>query len=250
MNSTKATTPRPSTSAAAQRDARRIRRLLAEPEIRVFLPSKAQEGGVFRAQKGETELLARTSAQSVDLLIAEGALLPVRSTKAGRLYRAVPPKQRIRAPRTALDRRTAAWMSAERAFAPEPANDVPPAARIAPESPIGWLARRRDAGGRPFLSRGAVAAAERLRADFERSQLAPCVTQDWKRFLTSGVEGGTRGSAQERDVDNGANAARERLADALDALGPGLSDVALRVCCFLEGIEAIESSMHWSRRSG
>ena len=64
------------------------------------------------------------------------------------------------------------------------------------------------------------------------------------------MQGGRRVSAQERDLEGGASAARDRLSDALASLGPGLSDVALRVCCFLEGIEAIETSMHWSRRSG
>ena len=44
--------------------------------------------------------------------------------------------------------------------------------------------------------------------------------------------------------------ARERVAKAVEALGPGLSDVALRVCCFLEGLEATEKRMGWAARSG
>jgi hypothetical protein len=40
------------------------------------------------------------------------------------------------------------------------------------------------------------------------------------------------------------------VAQALSDLGPGLSDVALRCCCFLEGLEMAEKRMGWSARSG
>jgi hypothetical protein len=234
-------------------DMRRTRRLLSGPDIRVFHPTKAHEAGIFQAKKGAPILLGRLSASEIDTLVEEGALVMARTTSAGRMFRAAPPRDRVRPPRTARERRNAAWSAAEQIFG-DSGNPSVPVTRTAPsraaESPIGWLARRRGADGKPFLSRAEVAAAERLRSDFERAQLAPGVTQDWKRFLTSGVQGGTRVSAQERDIEGGATAARERLGDALDALGPGLSDVTIRVCCFLEGIEAIETSMDWSRRSG
>jgi hypothetical protein len=232
---------------------RRTRRLLAGPDIRVYHPAKAHEAGIFKAKKGEPVLLGRLSAAEIDSLIAEGALVVARSTSSGRTFRTVSPQDRVRPPQTARERRNAAWMTADKLFGdldkPTPIG-IGSVSPCAAESPIGWLARRRGADGKPFLDRAEVAAAERLRSDFERAQLAPGVTQDWKRFLTSGVQGGSRVSAQERDVEGGASAARERLGDALDALGPGLSDVAIRVCCFLEGIEAIETSMDWSRRSG
>ena len=238
------------TRATVHRDIAKVRGLMNEPDIRVFVPSKAREGGVFRARKGGADLLTRLAVQGVESLLEAGALLLVRETNTGTLYRAIPSKDRVKPPQTARARRNAAWNAADRAFtrpnAPPAPNSLPSMA----ESPIGWLARRRGADGKPFLSRSDVAAAERLRIDFERSQLAPGVTQDWQRFLTSGVEGGRRTSAQERDIDGGASAARARLSEALDALGPSLSDVTLRVCCFLEGIEAVETSMQWSRRSG
>jgi hypothetical protein len=37
---------------------------------------------------------------------------------------------------------------------------------------------------------------------------------------------------------------------ALAELGPGLGDVALRCCCYLEGLESAERRMGWSARSG
>ncbi|NJM83749.1 MAG: helix-turn-helix domain-containing protein, partial [Tabrizicola sp.] len=32
--------------------------------------------------------------------------------------------------------------------------------------------------------------------------------------------------------------------------GPGLGDVALRCCCFLEGLEVAEKRLGWAARSG
>lgn len=118
----------------------------------------------------------------------------------------------------------------------------------AAESPLTALARRKDRDGKPFLDADLVQAGERLREDFELAQMGPRVTQNWDSFLTSGVSGrtGTGGSGG-RD---GAALARERMARALADLGTGLSDVALRCCCYLEGLEVAEKRMGWSARSG
>ena len=114
------------------------------------------------------------------------------------------------------------------------------------ESPLLLLARRRDNAGKPFLSPGMVAAGERLREDFELAQMGPRVTQNWAGFMTSGIDvsrsgGGYRG---------GSESARDRVAMALRDLGPGMGDIVLRVCCFLEGIELTERRLGWSARSG
>ena len=117
----------------------------------------------------------------------------------------------------------------------------------AAESPVAMLARRRDRDGKPFLNAELVTAAERLREDFELAQMGPRVAQNWDRFLTGGDRGGF--SAGDGPGD-GPRAARERVAAALRDLGPGLGDVALRCCCYLEGLEATERRMGWSARSG
>ncbi|MEM0936108.1 MAG: DUF6456 domain-containing protein [Pseudomonadota bacterium] len=114
------------------------------------------------------------------------------------------------------------------------------------ESPITLLARRRDKEGKPFLSPELVSAAERFREDFELAQMGPKVAQNWERFLT----GGARGSMSASDALRGPEGARTRVAAALRDLGPGLGDTALRVCCYLEGLEATEKRMGWSARSG
>ena len=41
-----------------------------------------------------------------------------------------------------------------------------------------------------------------------------------------------------------------RVAKAMEALGPGLSDIVFRICCFLEGLETAEKRLGWSARSG
>jgi transposase-like protein len=114
------------------------------------------------------------------------------------------------------------------------------------EAPLLLLARRRDGNGQPFLSPGMVAAGERLREDFELAQMGPRVTQNWDGFMTAGIDlsrhgGGHRG---------GSETARDRVALALRDLGPGMGDIVLRVCCFLEGIELTEQRLGWSARSG
>jgi len=114
------------------------------------------------------------------------------------------------------------------------------------ESPVAALGRRRDKDGKPFLEPDLVQAAERLREDFEAAQMGPRVTQNWDRFLTAGDRGGFRPDTG----GGGSGAARDRVALALRDLGPGLGDVVLRVCCFLEGIEAAERRMGWAARSG
>ncbi|MGD9295227.1 MAG: DUF6456 domain-containing protein [Roseobacter sp.] len=115
------------------------------------------------------------------------------------------------------------------------------------ESPLIALARRKDVNGEPFLTSDLVTAGERLREDFELAQMGPKVSQNWERFLT----GGARGSyVPDGDVSGGSSVARQRVADALAELGPGLSDVVLRCCCYLEGLESAEKKLGWSARSG
>jgi len=115
------------------------------------------------------------------------------------------------------------------------------------ESPVSGLARRKNKDGSPFLSPDLVAAAERLREDFELAQMGPRVAQNWDRFLTFGDRSAFGGASGMRD---GATGARDRVAAALKDLGPGLGDVVLRVACYLEGMEAAEKRMGWSARSG
>lgn len=117
----------------------------------------------------------------------------------------------------------------------------------AAESPLIALARRRDKDGKPFLDETLVGAGERLREDFELSQIGPQVAQNWDHFLTAGGRGSFANGTY---AGQGSSDARARVERALSDLGPGLSDVALRCCCYLEGLELAEKRMGWSARSG
>lgn len=115
------------------------------------------------------------------------------------------------------------------------------------ESPLTALARRKDKNGEQFLTDDLVSAGEHLREDFELAQMGPRVAQNWDSFLTVGD---SDSYVPDSGVNDGSSRARRRVADALSELGPGLSDVVLRCCCYLEGLETAEKKLGWSARSG
>ena len=119
------------------------------------------------------------------------------------------------------------------------------------ESPLAWLARRRDKDGQPMISASQFNAGEQLRADFTRSQMAPRVTSNWSGFLSGGGGGGRRGPpGQGIDIADHVIAARQRINVAMSAVGPELSGILLDVCCHLHGLENLEKAAGWPQRSG
>lgn len=117
---------------------------------------------------------------------------------------------------------------------------------MAAESPLSILARRRDKTGKAFLDDDLVGAGERLREDYELSQMGQGQSE-WSRYLSA-----PHTQVYRADPGNlkGAEEARFRVAAALECLGEGLSDVVLRCCCQLEGLETAEKHLGWSARSG
>ncbi|MGI2035287.1 DUF6456 domain-containing protein [Rhizobium panacihumi] len=114
------------------------------------------------------------------------------------------------------------------------------------ESPLAPLARLKDRGGEPFLPIAAFDAGERLAADFTRGQMQPRITASWEpRLETSGGRSGAGGA----EISDGAMAARDRFARAVEAIGPELSGVAVDVCCFGKGLEVVERERLWPARS-
>lgn len=108
------------------------------------------------------------------------------------------------------------------------------------ESPLGWLHAR----GR--ISDAQLAAGERLRSDYERGGLAARVTMRWDAPPTGTKRSGARAS----DAAIGRIDARDRFHRALDAAGPGLSDICWRVICAGEAMPDAERTMGWPARSG
>ncbi|MFG1420140.1 DUF6456 domain-containing protein [Roseixanthobacter liquoris] len=110
------------------------------------------------------------------------------------------------------------------------------------ESPLAWLARRKGKDGRALIDPVQALAGERLRADFTRAQLTPRVTTNWS------ATGGGGGAGPEAFSD-AVLAAKCRVDRAVEAVGPELSGVLLDVCCFLKGLESVESERGWPLRT-
>lgn len=118
------------------------------------------------------------------------------------------------------------------------------------ESPLAWLARRKDKDGEPLISEAEFKAGERLRDDFTFAQMTPHVTANWSLLLCEGS--GKRGGAPDHgaELSDHVHAARERVRRALKAAGPEMADVLIDVCCYLQGLEMIERRHRWPQRSG
>jgi hypothetical protein len=120
------------------------------------------------------------------------------------------------------------------------------------ESPLLWLAQRRDGGGQPLISQEELAAGERLRQDFELAQLSPRVTALWGVEGAVSTTGGRRSGLPPDGLPTAERVlqARARLDRALKAAGEGLATILLEVCCLERGIEAAERRLGWPSRSG
>lgn len=114
------------------------------------------------------------------------------------------------------------------------------------ESPLSPLFHRKTKKG-PWLNLDQFNAGERLRSDFEFSQLTPNVTSSWDP--TAGLGKKSKGSRLDDSLTDRVFGARERLNRALTAVGPEFSGVLLDVCCFLKGMEQVECERQWPRRS-
>lgn len=111
------------------------------------------------------------------------------------------------------------------------------------ESPLRWLASRRDAAGRPFLSAAEVDAGERFRRDFTQAGLSPRLGTQWAAPVARG------GAEAALDYSDIVVAARRRLARATDAVGPDFASLLLDICGFLKGLEQAERERQWPART-
>lgn len=255
---------RPVPDAAAQKaehEAETALRLLAETEALLALADEMEKAVILRdLPDGGSRRLAIIERSIAEAMALRGWLAP--EAPVGRVRR-----YRISANgRTALTRILAREAGLPSGFAEQQAGFAPrrsarggedegerrgaqrrQSLRYAgSESPISALGRRKDKDGEPFLSDDLVAAAERLREDFELAGLGARLAQnwDWQAVIAEGAHSG------DETASSGPAAARARLAAVMADLGPGLGDVALRCCCYLEGLETAEKKLGWSSRSG
>jgi len=237
------------------REARRIlRRLTESGAVLAVVPDMEKAVVVRDTASGTTQ---RTAV--VDTQIAEALALKewIACKVPGRIARYhITPSGRAALSRLLAQDESGAqagacgMAEAQAPFSAAPSAVAPPLPRkrirySANETPLTLLARRRDKDGARFLTDDLVSAGERLREDFEIAQMAARTTQNWDSFLTGGTQGSGPGEGPLASTE-----ARRRVARALGDLGPGLGDVALRCCCYLEGLEVTEKRMGWSARSG
>jgi len=109
------------------------------------------------------------------------------------------------------------------------------------ESPLGWLKARGMVTERQFE------AGERLRMDWERAQIERSVTMRWDAPPTGKV---ARGAPDVSDPTTAQIAAKRRFEAAVEAVGPGLSEVMWRVICAGEGMRDSERALGWPARAG
>lgn len=109
------------------------------------------------------------------------------------------------------------------------------------ESPLGWLFSRNMVNRRQFD------AGEQLRGDWERARLSPGVTMKWDAAPIGRQRGG---SSPGLDLSGAQIDARRRFEGAIEAAGPGLSDILWRVVCAGEGMRDAETALGWPTRAG
>ena len=118
------------------------------------------------------------------------------------------------------------------------------------ESPLARLVLLKSPDGQPYIDRQQYEAGERLRRDFERTQLAARTTANYDASTVSGGRHWQMGDNTIARLTDNAIAARQRLHAALEAVGPELSGMIYHVCCLAGGLEQAEQRLELPRRAG
>lgn len=113
------------------------------------------------------------------------------------------------------------------------------------QSPVAWLAARRDPTGAPLLTATQAAAGARLTLDAERAQAGPSLTMRWDALPRSGAGGRTRG-----EPNDPALAAARRVAQALAAVGPAHRAILDWICVRGTTLGVAERGLGLRRRQG
>jgi hypothetical protein len=225
---------------------RRLLQALSEPGAS-GAPSRLEASTlvVRAASRGVTVVRARISAAVGDAAIAEGLARweveggerQLALTDAGRAHlRRLSAPEADQAEPFRAQHASYALRQLEKGARPTLVNEA--------ESPLAWLARRKDREGRNFLDAAQLEAGERFRRDIEQAQLLQRVTANWEASINAARRGADAGAVSDVAID-----ARRRLARAFDSVGPELAGLLTDVCGYLKGLEIVESERGWPPRS-
>lgn len=111
------------------------------------------------------------------------------------------------------------------------------------ESPIWRLRKMLMSSGKPWFRDAHIAAAQKLRDDFERGALNPSITAPYNSVKVDGGNTGERLTEKQMD-------ARRRTHEALNSAPPDCRDILWRVCCMQMDLGASEGVVGHPKRSG
>ncbi|WP_036293090.1 DUF6456 domain-containing protein [Methylosinus sp. PW1] len=228
-------------------EARALRRLLeamSEPGAQTMAdPLGARSIVVAAPRKGVTVARARLAESIADIAVARGLARWDGAGEARRLHLTDEGRAHLR--RLAAPAEANPFFAQHSALAPRVVEKgARPTLVNEGESPLAWLARRKDRDGRPFLAPEQIEAGERFRRDVTQAAILQRVTADWEAAI-----GSARGGGAGADIANVAIDARRRLSLAFDAVGPELGGLLTDVCGYLKGLELVESERGWPQRS-
>ncbi|MCF6443260.1 DUF6456 domain-containing protein [Nereida sp. MMG025] len=230
--------------ATINKEARRILRRLSESGAMLAVAKEMEKAVVVRTAADNSTTRTATVDRPVAYAMALKDWISVKSS--GRITRYEITATGRNALKDLLDRYSRELAEAQTPFTPREHGTTllvpkdPQTRYTVGETTLVSLSRRKDKSGTPFLSEDLVIVGERLREDFELAQIDTRTIKSWEALVAGQID------APQSD----GCPARQRVADALQDLGPGLADVVLRTCCFLEGLETAEKRMGWSARSG
>ena len=207
-------------------------RMLARPQSRLFELEGERGAAVYPRGDRRRRPLARLGAQQFEAARREGLLVAgdagwILSSKARDILS--DGGDRWQAQHREMESRTV--IEADGAFFQAKANRR--------EGPLGrWVGE---------ISASERMAGERFLADYHRSTLTRPVTRNWSPSAPRRGEGRMSGP---EEATVAALAAKDRVLDAFDRLGPGMARIVEAVLVREESLAGMERRFGWAQRSG
>ncbi|MEZ5853456.1 MAG: DUF6456 domain-containing protein [Hyphomicrobiaceae bacterium] len=215
-------------------------------------PTKKHSVRVFQTQPDQTEImLGQASSRALTLALRQGWIAPA-AMQSAQHHTPSPVAMAMTADgrhalKVAKSRKTL-QRTGSKTVIHAPLQRRGPTRNLA-ESPLDWLHSRRDANGKPMIDAAQHSAGERLRSDFTLAGLTPRLTMSWSGMPSRSRSHRSGAPSSPDTVSDTRMAARQRVDQALSAVGPEHAGILIDVCGYLKGLEAIATAEGWPRRS-